>query len=74
MSEEPRAPHPQEPAEGSEENIEAPGAEKAKETNTLGKPTDPDTEENSSKHPQEPAEGGDDKEGPPGADKPSNAD
>ncbi len=51
MSEE-RAQHPQEPAEGSDEDVQAAGAERAGDT-------DKDTDEGPrpSRHPEEPAEG-----------------
>ena len=72
MSEERRPAHPQEPAEGGDEAVEAPGAERS------GDPSNPETAEEAggqqgSPHPQEPAEGGEDDEEAPGADKPSNA-
>jgi hypothetical protein len=56
MSEERRAVHPQEPAEGAEEDIEAPGAEEA------GDPSNPATAdevgyEERSAHPDEPGAG-----------------
>lgn len=59
MDEERRPVHPQEPAEGADEDVEAPGAEK---------PGDPSnhasagaaSEEKRSRHPEEPAEGGGD--------------
>ncbi len=59
MSEQRRLVHPQEPAEGADEAIEAPGVEKA------GDPSNPETaddasEEKRSAHPEEPAEGGED--------------
>ncbi len=59
MSEERKAVHPQEPAEGADESVEAPGAERS------GAPSNPETAgeadaEKRSAHPQEPAEGGDD--------------
>lgn len=58
MSEERRPVHTQEPAEGDDENVEAPGAERS------GDPSSPETDEaggqQESPHPQEPAEGGDD--------------
>jgi hypothetical protein len=59
VSEERRAMHPQEPAEGAEEDVEAPGVERA------GDPSNPDTadgvsEEKRLAHPDEPAEGGED--------------
>jgi hypothetical protein len=59
MSEERRAVHPQEPAEGADEDVEAAGVERA------GDPSDPRTTqgadaEKESAHPDEPAEGGED--------------
>jgi len=59
MSEERRAVHSQEPAEGADESVEAPGAERP------SAPSNPETTdeagaEKGSAHPQEPAEGGDD--------------
>lgn len=59
MSEERRPVHTQEPAEGADENVETPGAERS------GDPSNPETAEEAggqqeSPHPQEPAEGGDD--------------
>ncbi len=71
MSEERRAVHPQEPAEGAEEDVEAPGVENA------GDPSDPATadavsDEQRSAHPDEPAEGGEDQEDAPGAGRPDN--
>lgn len=58
MGEERRAVHPQEPAEGADENVEAPGVERA------GDPSNPEAaaadEEKRAQHPNEPAEGGDD--------------
>ena len=72
MSEERRAVHPQEPAEGADEAVEAPGAEKA------GDPSNPKTadgasDEQRSAHPDEPAEGGEDEvDAPGGADRPNN--
>lgn len=62
MSEE-RQVHPQEPAEGSEEDVGASGAEKAGDGVTE-KPSD---KERSSEHPQEPAEGGEEEVEAPGA-------
>ncbi len=50
MSEE-RTQHPQEPAEGSEENVEASGAERAGQTDRVTEEPLP------SRHPKEPAEG-----------------
>lgn len=59
MGEQRRAVHSQEPAEGADENVEAPGVERA------GDPSNPATaydaaEEEQPVHPDEPAEGGDD--------------
>jgi hypothetical protein len=58
MSEERRAVHSQEPAEGDDENVEAPGAER------IGDPSNPEADEagaeKRSARPQEPAEGGED--------------
>lgn len=59
MSEERRAVHSQEPAEGDDENVEAPGAER------VGDPSNPEADdeagaEKRSARPQEPAEGGED--------------
>ncbi len=50
MSEE-RAQHPQEPAEGGDEDVEAAGAERAGETDKGAEGARP------SRHPEEPAEG-----------------
>lgn len=58
MSEERRQVHPQEPAEGAEENVEAPGAEREGDSGNPG--TFRDAEKQSSEHPQEPAEGAED--------------
>ena len=66
MSEEPRV-HPQEPAEGGEEDVQAPGADRAREKE--GAAQDAGTEERPRQHPQEPAEGAEDDEGAPGADR-----
>jgi hypothetical protein len=59
VSEERRQPHNQEPAEGANEDVEAPGAEKP------GDPQNPETAdgddgEERAPHPDEPAEGGED--------------
>ena len=64
MSEE-RGVHPQEPAEGSEEAVGAPGAEKAGEDRGTAEGAEP----GSSQHPQEPAEGGEDEVEAPGAER-----
>jgi hypothetical protein len=72
MSEERRAVHPQEAAEGEAEDVEAPGVEKA------GDPSNPAMidavrEEERSAHPDEPAEGGEDEVDEPGAGRPDNS-
>ncbi|MBA3426339.1 MAG: hypothetical protein H0U04_17795 [Rubrobacter sp.] len=67
MSESRRAAHPQEPVEGSKEDVEAPGIEEARDE--LGAPEEK-TVERSSAHPQEPAEGGEAEVEAPGADRP----
>jgi len=67
VSEERRQIHPQEPAEGSQEDVEAPDVQQARDD--LGVPEE-DTEERSSTHPQEPAEGGEDQVDAPGVDRP----
>ena len=59
MTEE-RAPHTQEPAEGAEENVPTPGAERADEGDG-GTNGGSGAEEGAAQHPQEPAEGGEDK-------------
>ncbi len=64
MSEE-RQVHPQEPAEGAEEDVGAPGAEKAGEDRGPAEGAEP----GSSQHPQEPAEGGEDDVEAPGAER-----
>jgi hypothetical protein len=66
MSEEPQV-HPQEPAEGGEEDVQAPGADRAREKE--GAAQDTGAEERPRQHPQEPAEGAEDDEGAPGADR-----
>ncbi|CAA9445581.1 hypothetical protein AVDCRST_MAG82-3289 [uncultured Rubrobacteraceae bacterium] len=71
MSEERRAVHPQEPAEGADEAVEAPGVERA------GDPANPeaaDGAEARSAHPEEPAEGGEDEVDAPGSDRPDGLD
>ena len=70
MSEE-RPVHTQEPAEGAEEDVESPGAEKA------GDPSNPgaiDAERQPPTHPQDPAEGGDEEVEAPGADRSGSGD
>lgn len=67
MSEERRQVHPQEPAEGSDEDVEAPGAEKSGPDRETAEGLN--AEERSSEHPQEPAEGGEEEVEAPGADR-----
>ncbi len=62
MSEE-RAQHPQEPAEGSDEDVEASGAERAGETDKATEGPLP------SQHPEEPAEGSEEDVNAAGADR-----
>lgn len=58
--------HPQEPAEGSDEDVEeAAGAERAGETDEGAEGPRP-----SSRHPEEPAEGGEEDVEAPGAERP----
>lgn len=59
MSEERRAVHSQEPAEGADENVEAPGAERSADPST-SEAADQAGAEKESARPQEPAEGGED--------------
>lgn len=66
MSEE-RQVHPQEPAEGAEEDVGAPGAEK--ESDDRGTAGGFSAEERSSEHPQEPAEGGEEEAEASGAER-----
>ncbi len=65
MSEE-RQVHPQEPAEASEEDVQAPGADRADAQEEVAE--DLSAQERSHQHPQEPAEGADEEVGAPGAD------
>ena len=65
MSEE-RQQHPQEPAEGGAEEVEAPGADRP----SSGEGTAEGAGERPSAHPQEPAEGAEESEQSPGADRP----
>ena len=65
MTEE-RAVHPEEPAEGAEENVPTPGAQKSDEGDG-GTTGEAGAEEGSAQHPQEPAEGGEDEVEEPGA-------
>ena len=62
MAEE-RPQHTQEPAEGSDEDVEAAGAERAGETDKDAEGAQP------SKHPDEPAEGGEEEVEARGAEK-----
>ena len=68
MSEEQQ--HPQEPAEGGEEDVQAPGAERAggdqRDQGGASDQTWP------SRHPQEPAEGGEEQVEAPGAERAGN--
>ncbi|MDP8900902.1 MAG: hypothetical protein M3N33_07110 [Actinomycetota bacterium] len=59
MSEERQPVHPQEPAEGGDEDVQAPGADKPSDTSNPGT-ADEASEEKRSAHPQEPVEGGED--------------
>ena len=61
MKEKPQ--HPQEPAEGNEEDVGAPGAERAGSTENAGDEATPST------HPQEPAEGSEENVDAPGAER-----
>ncbi len=62
MSEE-RTEHPREPAEGGEEDVGAPGAERAADDRGVAGEAKP------SEHPQEPAEGGEEDVEAPGAER-----
>ena len=64
MSEE-RQQHPQEPAEGGVEDVEAPGADRP----SSGEGTTKEAGERPSAHPQEPAEGAEESEQASGADR-----
>ena len=66
MSEE-RTEHPREPAEGSEQDVGAPGADRS--GNVAGDTENTGGEARSSEHPTEPAEGGEDDVGAPGAER-----
>ena len=66
MSEE-RPRHPQEPAEGGEEDVEAPGAEQAR--NGEGPAEDAPEEAPQPEHPEEPAEGSEEDVEAPGAER-----
>ena len=59
--------HPQDPAEGAEDEIDAPGAQKSGDRET---DKGPSAEERSAAHPQEPAEGGEDQVQAPGSERP----
>ena len=65
MSEERQQQHPQEPAEGGAEEMEAPGADRP----NSGEGTAEGAGERPSAHPQEPSEGGDEDVEAPGADR-----
>lgn len=60
--------HPQEPAEGGDDQVGASGADKPSEAR--GTAGGASVEARSREHPQEPAEGGEDEVDAPGADKP----
>jgi hypothetical protein len=62
MTEE-RQQHPQEPAEGAEEDVGAPGADRAGDDRGVGGETRP------SEHPEEPAEGSEEDVEAPGAER-----
>ena len=66
MNEE-REVHPQEPAEGAEEDVAPPGADKASEGDETAEGAD--AERRSRQHPQEPAEGGEEDVEAPGAER-----
>lgn len=59
MREQSRAVHSQEPAEGADENVEAPGVERAGDPSNPAMAYDAGEEERSA-HADEPAEGGED--------------
>ncbi len=63
MSEERAQQHPQEPAEGSDEDVETAGARRAGETDKAAEGVRP------SRHPEEPAEGSEEDVQAPGAEK-----
>ncbi|MDP8948923.1 MAG: hypothetical protein M3N00_01585 [Actinomycetota bacterium] len=66
MNEE-REVHPKEPAEGSDQDAEAPGADRA--GGEEGVAENVDAGARSRQHPQEPAEGGEEDVGAPGAER-----
>ena len=66
MSEE-RQVHPQEPAEGSEQDVGAPGADRAGGERSVAEGAN--DEARSREHPQEPAEGAEEDVGAPGAER-----
>jgi hypothetical protein len=66
MSEE-RSEHPKEPAEGSEQDVGAPGA--GRSGNEIGSRESLGDVTRGSEHPIEPAEGGEDEVGAPGAER-----
>ena len=63
MSEERQQQHPQEPAEGGEEDVGAPGADRARDDRGVGGETKP------SEHPEKPAEGSEEDVEAPGAER-----
>ena len=66
MSEDQRQ-HPQEPAEGSEQDVGAPGVERAEKD--AGKGESSGDEAEATRHPEEPAEGGEEDVEAPGAER-----
>ncbi len=70
MSEE-RTEHPTEPAEGSEQDVGAPGADRAGNDTRATENTGGEARD--SEHPTEPAEGGEDEVDAPGAGRPAGA-
>jgi hypothetical protein len=66
MSEE-RTEHPEEPSEGSEQDVGVPGA--GRSGNDAGASENTGGEARGSEHPTEPAEGGEDDVGAPGAER-----
>lgn len=67
MSEKPRQ-HPQKPAEGAEEDVEASGVDKPGDSKDS---EDANTEESPERTQREPAEGGEEEVEAPGVDRPS---
>jgi hypothetical protein len=67
MSEERSGQHPEEPAEGTEEDLQAPGAERARGEDVPGRDTPEEAPQ--LEHPEEPAEGGEEDVEAPGAER-----